>query len=136
MILSAATLRRAGASGLHIFIDRFGLHRRGEDGAVRVGGDTFRRREFRVGHRGRRDVVVNLSRLHAADTHPALAAWIVSILARRVFGFGIGHVESIILIDPDAARPAELFPRSEKFAVLIENVDAAVAAGGDEEASL
>jgi hypothetical protein len=127
---------RRTRSVLHIFVDGFGLHRRGVDRAVGIDGDTFRRREFRVGHRWRRDVVVDLSRLHAANAHAALAAGIVSVLARRIFGFRIGHVENIILIDPDAARPAKLFPRGEKFAVPIENVDAAVATVGDEEAPL
>src|ERR1700680_3847566 len=76
-------------SVLHIFVDRFGLHRRGVDRAVGIGGDTFRRREFRVGHWRRRDVVVDLSRLRAADADAALAAGIVRVFARRIFCFGI-----------------------------------------------
>src|SRR5713226_6211327 len=71
---------------LHVFVDRLGLHRGGVDAAVGVGGDTFRRQEFRIGHRRRRDVVVNLSRLRAAYADAAFAAGIVRVLARRVFG--------------------------------------------------
>lgn len=59
---------------------------------MRIDCDTLRRREFGVRHWWRRDVAVDLSRLHATDAHAAFAAGIVRVLARCIFGLGIGRV--------------------------------------------
>ena len=40
----------------------------------------------------------------------------------------VGDVEHVVAVDEDAARPAELLPLREKFSVLVEDPDAAVAA--------
>ena len=40
--------------------------------------------------------------------------------------FRIGHINHVILVDIDAARPAELRPLVDEIAVLIENLDAVV----------
>ena len=41
---------------------------------------------------------------------------------------GIGDIHYVITINEDAARSAELLPLREKFSVLVEDPDAAVAA--------
>jgi hypothetical protein len=41
---------------------------------------------------------------------------------------GIGDINYVVTINEDAARPAELLPLREKFALLVEDPDAAVAA--------
>src|SRR4051812_18259969 len=114
-------LKVSRRSVLHVFMDRFGLYCGSVYRAVGIDRDSLWRRKIRVRYRWRRNKVVDLSRLDAADAYSALAAWIVGIGAWRVFGFGISHVENVVSIDPDAARPTELFPQREKFAVLIEN---------------
>ncbi len=86
----------------HIFVDRHLRHRGGVDVAVRMGGDTFRRRVLRVFHRRRRNVAIDLAGLYAAETDAALAAGIVGVLARRILGFGIGDIEHVVLVDEDA----------------------------------
>src|SRR5258708_26943531 len=117
----------------HIFVDGHLRYRGGVDVAVRISGDAFRRRVFRVFHRRRGNIAIDLAGLHAAETDAALAAGIVGVLAGRILGFGIRNVEHVVLVDEDAARPAELLPRAEKFSVLIEERDAAIAAVGDEK---
>src|SRR6185369_10375551 len=57
-------------------------------------------------------------------------------LSRRIFGFGIRHIQHIVLVDEDAARPPELLPGGEEFPILIENRDAAVAAVRHEQTPL
>src|ERR1700676_36757 len=47
----------------------------------------------------------------------------------------IGDVKHIVLIDEDSAGPAELPPFRDEFALLIEDLDAIVAAVGDEQAA-
>src|SRR6476660_2604622 len=72
--LRARALTVNRQSLLHILVDRLGLDRGEVDVAVGIGGDTFRWWKFRIRHWRRRDVVVHLSRLRAADAHAALAA--------------------------------------------------------------
>src|SRR6185295_13021441 len=56
-------------------------------------------------------------------------------LVTRGRRLGIGRVEHVVLVDVDAARPAELPPLLEELAVLIEDLNAAVAAIADEQTS-
>ena len=49
---------------------------------------------------------------------------------------GVGDVEHVVLVDEDAARPAELRPLVDELAVLVEDLDAVVAAVADEQAAL
>ena len=46
-----------------------------------------------------------------------------------------GDIDHVVLVDGDAARPAELLPLGEELALLIEDLDAVVGAVGDEQAS-
>jgi hypothetical protein len=57
--------------------------------------------------------------------------------SRIIFGIGlvIGHIEIIVLVDEDCARPAELFPFFEKTSILIENLHTIVTAIADEDSS-
>ena len=112
------------------------MHCGGIDRAAAVYGDTFRRRKFRIRDWRRWDIELNLAVFDAAATNSSLAAGIVRILARRIFGFGIRDVKHVVLIDENPAGPSELFPGREKLAVPIEDGDAAVAAVGDEEPAL
>src|SRR6516162_1817920 len=59
----------------------------------------------------------------AADPDAALPA---VVILRHRFGFGIGHVDDVVLVDEDAARPAELIPHIEQGAVLVPDLDAVV----------
>ena len=47
----------------------------------------------------------------------------------------IGDVDVVLRVDVDAARTAELVPRVEQLAVLIEDLDPVVAAIADEQAA-
>jgi hypothetical protein len=44
----------------------------------------------------------------------------------------VRHVDHVVRVDGDVARPAELLPFSDELSVRIEDLDAAVAAVGDE----
>src|SRR5262245_58302820 len=44
----------------------------------------------------------------------------------------IAHIDYVVTVNKDSARPAELLPLREKFAFLVEDLDAAVAAVADE----
>src|SRR5690349_4836154 len=59
----------------------------------------------------------------AADADASLPA--IVVLGDRL-GFGIGHVEHVVLVDEDAAWTAELAPLGDKVSVLVENLDAIV----------
>src|SRR5262245_16783258 len=109
-------------SVLHVLVNGLRLHRRKVDIAVRVDRNTLWWWQSRIRHRRRRNVEVHLSRLHAAAAHAALATGIVGVLARRFFGFGIRDVQNVVLVDPDAARTAKLFPRGDELPLLIEDV--------------
>jgi len=40
--------------------------------------------------------------------------------------FGIGYIDSVVLVEEDSARPPELCPLTDEIAVLIENLQAIV----------
>src|SRR5262249_37683522 len=56
----------------------------------------------------------------------------VMILGYRL-GFRIGHVDDVVLVDEDTARPAELEPLIHVVALLIENLDTIVVAVTEEQ---
>ena len=76
---------------------------------------------------------VDLAVLGAADADAALPAVVV---LRHRLGFRVGDVDHVVLVDEDAARPAELLPLVDELAVLIEDLDAVVVAIADEEPAL
>src|SRR5262249_58731512 len=84
----------------------------------------------------RRNEVHHLAVVHAADAYAAPAARIVIGGALIVRGLRIDHVQHVVLVDGDAARPAELLPGRKKFSILVEDHDATVATVGDVEAVL
>ena len=53
--------------------------------------------------------------------------------SRHGLRFGVGHVDHVVLVDEDAARPAELRPLVDELAVLIEDLDPVVVAIADEQ---
>src|SRR6266571_3993334 len=67
---------------------------------------------------------------HAADPDAPLEAGI-ELRIRLV----IGHVNRVVPVDEDPARPAELLPLFEEIPFLVEDLDAAVAAVADEQPS-
>src|SRR5215471_15690925 len=89
---------------------------------------TFGRRDLGVGRRNeRRDPAV----LGAADADAVLEAGI-GFLVRLI----VRHVDDVVLVDRDIARPAELLPFGDELSVRIEDLDTAVAAVGDENPPL
>src|ERR1019366_9412709 len=106
------------------------------DHALRIGGNTFRAAgggAFRIGERVG-DERGDDAGPGAADADAALPAGVVTVtvaLAR----FGIGDIKDVALADVEAAGAAELSPLIEKFAVLVEDLDAVVGAVPDEEAA-
>src|SRR5438552_13166816 len=123
-------------SFLNVFVHLFRLDRGGVDRSIAVCRDTFWRRELRIGDGRRRDIKLNFAVLDAASTDSPLATGVVGVLAWRVLGFGVGHVEHVVLVDENPAWPSELFPGAEKLSILIEDRDPAVAAVGDKESPL
>src|SRR5436309_8061386 len=87
--------------------------------ARRIDRDAFRRARarrllVRIGNEAE-----DLAVLQAAVTDPALPA---VVIARHGLGFGVGDVEDVVLVDPHAARPAELAELLNERAVLIEDL--------------
>src|SRR5580700_7842935 len=116
----------------HVFHQPLGADLRAEDVALGV-----RRHAFgRTGAGGLVDGVGNeggdrsVGRL--ADANAPLPA--VVILGNG-FGFRIGDVDDVVLVDIDAAGTTELRPLVDVFAVLVEDLDAVVVAVPDEQAS-
>src|SRR5262245_17729662 len=93
-----------------------------------VEAHSFGRRDLGIGCRneGRHRAV-----LGAADADTGLEAGIVG-LGRLI----VRHVDHVVLVDGDVARPAELLPFGDELSVRIENLDAAVAAVGHENPPL
>src|SRR5262245_40923889 len=102
------------------------------DVAAHVDGDAFGGARAhgvldRIRNKGDHFAVV-----HAADSDAPLP---VGAIARHAAGFRVGDVEHVRLVDVDAARPAELAPFRDEVALLIEDLNAVVAAIPDEEAA-
>src|SRR5439155_10325767 len=70
----------------------------------------------------------HLAVLRAADADAALP---VAVLP-RVVRLRVGDIQHIVFGDEEAARAAELFPFRDEVAILIENLQAAVVAIGEE----
>src|SRR5579871_161605 len=66
----------------------------------------------------------------AADADAALPG-AVRLVDRA--GLRVGHVDDVVLVDVDAARPAELRPLVDEVSVLIEDLDTVVAAVAKEQ---
>jgi hypothetical protein len=47
----------------------------------------------------------------------------------------IGHIDHVVLVDGDVARPAELLPFGDEFSIRLENLHAVVGAVGDVDPS-
>lgn len=74
--------------------------------------------------------VEHLAVLHGADTNAPQPTRV----RRHAVGFRVGNVDESVA-DIDAARPAELLPLGDEAVVLVEDLNAHVAAVGDKEAS-
>ena len=96
------------------------------DVAVGVGRDAFAG-AVGVGIRNERR---HLAVFRAPDPDPPLEGGIRLLVRLRV-----GGVEHVVPVDEDSARPAELLPLVQELAVLIEDLNAVVAAVGDEQAA-
>ena len=72
--------------------------------------------------------VPHLAGARAADAQALAPARVVVVVRLRV-----DRVERVVAIDVEAADAAELIPGVEVLAVLVEDLDAAVAAIGDEQ---
>src|SRR3954470_12695276 len=99
-----------------VFPQRHPARQRSVDVSVRVGRNALLR-AVRSVRNERGDLAV----AHAADTDAPGEAGI-----RLLVGLGIGHVDCVVAIDEDAARPPELLPLLEITAVLVEDLDAVV----------
>src|ERR1700674_1122537 len=93
-----------------------------------VEADSFGRRNLGIGCRNEG---CDLAVLGAADADAGLEARIV-VLVRLI----VRHVDHVVLVDGDVARPAELLPFGDEVSVRIEDLDAAVAAVGHENPPL
>src|SRR5260370_18967682 len=114
------------ASILDVLLElpNLGVGEAGEDIALIVGRDLLGRSELRIRRNEGRDLAV----LGAADADALLEARIGLLVGLR-----IRHIEHVVLVDEDGARPAELLPFGEQPPVQVENLDAAVDAVGDEQ---
>src|SRR6266849_2898207 len=109
---------------LRKLLEPLGVRIAGIDVAVVVHADAFEG----AGVFGFLDEPSDLAVLGAADPDALLEARVGLVVRLRV-----GDVENVVLVDPDAARPAELLPLGEELAVLVEDLEAAVGAVGDEQ---
>src|SRR5262249_50936442 len=93
--------------------------------------DTFGRAgRFLLGAEGR-DEGGDLAILGATDADPWPDTRVVFPVRLM-----IGHVEDVVAVNVDAARPAELLPLRDEIAILVEDLNAIVAAVADEDPSL
>src|SRR5580765_3134461 len=118
---------------LHVFLQRTRAHFRSVDvaGTVRRDALSGARARWILGRVGNERDHFPILRAANADTS-------LPVRARLLHGAGlrIGDVNAVLLVDVDAARPAELIPRVEQLAVLIENFDSVVASIADEQPTL
>src|SRR5258708_9142375 len=105
------------------FLQRLSARIAGIDVAVVVHADAFES----AGVFGFLDESGDLAVLGAADPDALLEAGVGLVGRLRV-----GDIDAVILVDPHAARPAELLPLGDEVAVLVEDLQAvgrAVGAG-------
>src|SRR5207247_1948091 len=103
---------------LHELLQGLFVGKSAEHVAVFVSRDAFRHVGLRpfLGDEGR-----DLTILDAADPD-ALPKRCIEFFAR----LGIGHVEDVVAVDVEAARPAELPPFGKEFSILVEDLDAVI----------
>src|SRR5581483_7536706 len=130
----SSKLRRSGSSPVRVLVlDELAQRHfasggeAGKDVALIVDAKLLGGADRRIGQRNERG---DLAVLDAADADALLEARIGLGIGLRV-----GNVEDVVLVDEDAARPAELAPLRGEVAVGIENLDAAVRAVGHVEAA-
>ena len=70
------------------------------------------------------DKLLHFTRARAANPNPLHTG--LFPCAGIGAGFGISHVNRVVLRDEDTARPAELFPLCQELSILIENLDPVV----------
>src|SRR5262249_25506127 len=93
--------------------------------------DTFGRGgRFLLGAEGR-DEGGDPAILGAADANPGSDTRVVFRVRLM-----IGYIKDVVAVDVGSARPAELLPLSDEISLLIEDLDAVVAAVADEDPSL
>src|SRR6266436_1951161 len=107
------------------FLEPLSVRIAGIDVAVVVHADAFEG----AGVFGFLDEAGDLAVLGTADPDALLEARVGLVGRLRV-----GDVDSVVLVDPDAARPAELLPLGKELAILVEDLEAAIGAVGDEQA--
>src|SRR5262249_47979885 len=107
-----------------------GTDLRAIDVALRVHGDSFRRARIRSRFVGIGDERRHRAVLRAADANAALPR---AVRGRDGARLGVRYIDIVVLVDVNAARPAELVPRVQQRPVLVEDLDAIVAAIADEE---
>src|SRR3954463_876754 len=90
-------------------------------------------RVFRIG-RGIRNEGGNLAVLQTPDADATLPAGVVTE-AFVLAGLGVGNVDGVVPVDPDAAGPAELGELFQEIPVEVEDLDTVVTAIAYEEPS-
>src|SRR4051812_43101834 len=93
-----------------------------------LGGARVRCHLDRIG-----DEKFHRSITRAADANAALPRALATVAHRP--RLRVGDVDVVLRVDVDAARTAELIPGVEELAILVEDLDAIVAAVADEEAT-
>src|SRR5688572_3478938 len=112
-------LNRANFAGVHV--------------SCRIHGHAFAHRPIATHARGLAGDVLGHEVPHLAGARAADAKALAPAGIVVVVGFRIDGVERVVAIDVEAADAAELIPRVEVLAVLVEDLDAAVAAIGHEQ---
>src|ERR1700730_8317777 len=118
---------------LHIFLQIFRTDFRAVDRTFRIHGNAF----CRAGSGGNFGRIRNECRYHSvfyvSDSNAPFPAVVVLGNGLR---FGVGHVNGVMLVDENSARPAELLPLRDVVSVLVEDLNPIVVAISDEKAAL
>ena len=122
--------RSEGRLLLHKLMQSHGAHARRINVAFGVGAHSFRKRDLRI-RRCVRNERFHGAILRAADADAALHPRI-----SRLVRLGVHRIQSVVFGNKDSAGAAELAPLSDEVSVLIEDLNAAVAAIGDEKPTL
>src|SRR5262249_21396936 len=116
---------------LHVFVHPLGAYFRAKDVAVDICRDTLGGACSAGLVRRVRNKRSDRAVTDASDPD---AAFPVFMRRRNRPRLGIGDIDDVVLVDEDAARPAELVPLVDEVPLLVENLDAVVAAVAEEEA--
>src|SRR5262245_36630408 len=98
--------------------------------ALTAGGAALIGIRFRIRNKGRHPAV-----LCAADADAPGSARVIPITLDAL-RFRIDDEHRVVLVDEDAARPAELLPLIEELPILIEDLDPIVGTIGHEDPAL